>query len=58
VPIDFVGFEVPDVFVLGYGLDYEGRYRNLPSLWSGDLDDLAADPDVYVEQLYDTPNGR
>ncbi|MAG37312.1 MAG: hypoxanthine phosphoribosyltransferase [Dehalococcoidia bacterium] len=29
-PIDYVGFDVPDVFVVGYGLDYEQRYRNLP----------------------------
>jgi hypoxanthine phosphoribosyltransferase len=58
VPLDHVGFEVPDVFVLGYGLDYEGRYRNLPALWSGDLGALVGDPDVYVEQLYDTPNPR
>lgn len=26
---DYVGFEIPDVFVVGYGLDYTGRYRNL-----------------------------
>jgi hypoxanthine phosphoribosyltransferase len=30
VPIDFCGFEVPDEFVVGYGLDYDQRYRNLP----------------------------
>jgi bifunctional protein TilS/HprT len=30
VPIDYVGFEVPDEFVVGYGLDYNGEYRNLP----------------------------
>jgi hypoxanthine phosphoribosyltransferase len=30
VPIDFRGFEIPDKFVVGYGLDYAGRYRNLP----------------------------
>ncbi len=30
VPTDFVGFEVPDEFVLGYGLDYAEQYRNLP----------------------------
>jgi hypoxanthine phosphoribosyltransferase len=30
VPIDFRGFEIPDKFVIGYGLDYGGRYRNLP----------------------------
>jgi hypoxanthine phosphoribosyltransferase len=29
---DFVGFEVPDRHVVGYGLDYQGRYRNLPHL--------------------------
>lgn len=27
---DFVGFEIPDVFVVGYGLDYKEYYRNLP----------------------------
>lgn len=27
---DYVGFEVPNEFVVGYGLDYKGRYRNLP----------------------------
>ena len=32
VPVDFVGFEIPDVFVVGYGLDYDQRYRNLPYL--------------------------
>lgn len=30
VPLDYVGFEIPDAFVIGYGLDYEQRYRNLP----------------------------
>ncbi len=30
VDLDFVGFRIPDVFVVGYGLDYAGRYRNLP----------------------------
>ena len=30
VPIDYLGFEVPDAFVVGYGLDYNERYRNLP----------------------------
>jgi hypoxanthine phosphoribosyltransferase len=30
--LDYVGFEVPDVFVVGYGLDYEQKYRNLPYL--------------------------
>lgn len=30
VPLDYVGFEIPNIFVVGYGLDYENRYRNLP----------------------------
>jgi len=30
VPLDYIGFEIPDEFVVGYGLDYRQRYRNLP----------------------------
>jgi len=30
VAADYVGFEIGDEFVVGYGLDYKGRYRNLP----------------------------
>ena len=30
VHVDYVGFSVPDQFVVGYGLDYDERYRNLP----------------------------
>ena len=32
VNVDYTGFEIPDEFVVGYGLDYDQRYRNLPSL--------------------------
>ena len=32
VGLDYVGFEIPDKFVVGYGLDYRQRYRNLPSI--------------------------
>ena len=30
IEADYVGFEIPNKFVLGYGLDYEEYYRNLP----------------------------
>lgn len=30
VEVDYVGFRIGDEFVVGYGLDYQGRYRNLP----------------------------
>ena len=30
IKADYVGFEVPDEFIVGYGLDYDEKYRNLP----------------------------
>jgi hypoxanthine phosphoribosyltransferase len=39
---DFVAFDIPDEFVVGYGLDYEDMYRNLPYLAALDEHDLAA----------------
>jgi hypoxanthine phosphoribosyltransferase len=40
VPIDYVGFSIPDRFVVGYGLDYAERYRNLPFVGCLDPSDL------------------
>ncbi len=31
-PCEYVGFDIPDEFVVGYGLDYDGYYRNLPDI--------------------------
>jgi hypoxanthine phosphoribosyltransferase len=30
IGVKYVGFEIPDTFVVGYGLDWRGRFRNLP----------------------------
>jgi hypoxanthine phosphoribosyltransferase len=32
ISIDYVGFEIPDYFVVGYGMDYSEEYRNLPEI--------------------------
>ncbi len=48
----FVGAEVGDEFVIGYGIDWAGRYRNLEEVFAGELESLRADPDAHVEQLY------
>jgi hypoxanthine phosphoribosyltransferase len=52
VALRFVGFALEDDFVLGYGLDYAERYRNLDRVVAGDLVALRNDPDVYVEDLF------
>jgi hypoxanthine phosphoribosyltransferase len=40
VPVKYIGFEVPDEFIVGYGIDYAERYRNLPFIG-------ALKPEVY-----------
>lgn len=39
-PLEYRGFEIGDEFLLGYGMDWEGLFRNLPSIWA--VLDLAA----------------
>lgn len=34
IPVDYVGFEIPNDFVVGFGLDYDGYGRNLPSVYT------------------------
>jgi hypoxanthine phosphoribosyltransferase len=40
---DYVAFDIPDEFVVGYGLDYEDRYRNLPYVAALETADLTRD---------------
>jgi hypoxanthine phosphoribosyltransferase len=46
---DFVAFDIPDEFVVGYGLDFEDMYRNLPYLASLEAEDIARHQDVVKE---------
>lgn len=39
VNVDYTGFQIPDEFVVGYGLDYDQRYRNLPYIGIVEFDD-------------------
>lgn len=58
VPLAHAGFEVADEFLLGYGIDYAGRYRNLPYIAAvDDLDALTADPDVFLKQALELVRG-
>ncbi len=34
IPVDYLGFDVPNKFLLGFGLDYDGLGRNIPSIYS------------------------
>ena len=52
LPVDYVGFETRE-FLIGYGLDLAGRYRNLPYLMAvSDPARLAASPDALIDDLY------
>jgi hypoxanthine phosphoribosyltransferase len=53
VPLEHAGFDIPDVFVVGYGLDFQGRYRNLPEVLAvTDLPRLANDPLAIATQIW------
>ena len=54
VPLElrYRGFDCPDLFVVGYGLDYEERFRNVPDILAvHDLDALREDPDRLLPYL-------
>ncbi len=53
VPVEWTGFVAPDEFLLGYGLDYRGIYRNVPDLLAvPDVARLAQDPRMLIAELY------
>lgn len=52
VAVRYVGMEIPDVFVLGYGLHRADLYRNLPRVVVADREVVASTPDAYVDALY------
>ena len=53
VTVELVGFEIPDVFVVGYGLDFQGLYRNVPEILAvRDIARLANDPGALVGSLF------
>lgn len=53
VPIEYRGFEVGDEFIVGYGLDWEGLYRNLPSMWAIlDIEGFVKDPEILARKVF------
>jgi hypoxanthine phosphoribosyltransferase len=51
-PLEYRAFEIGDEYVIGYGLDFAQRYRDLDRVLAADLRELTADPDAYVAELY------
>jgi hypoxanthine phosphoribosyltransferase len=59
VPLRYRGFEIGDEFLLGYGLDWEGRYRNLNSLWTVlDISAFRDDPAVLAREVFGDPGDK
>jgi hypoxanthine phosphoribosyltransferase len=58
VSVDYHAVVAPDAFLIGYGLDYAGRYRNVAGLWGADAGALAEDPDLHVSTLYPRGSAR
>jgi len=63
VPVEYRGFEVGDEYLLGYGLDWKGLFRNLRSVWAVmNMPQFLEQPDSFVEVAYaadkERPNAR
>ncbi len=53
VPLEYRGFEVGDEYLLGYGMDWQGKYRNLGSIWAAlDIGVLSKHPDVFESIVF------
>lgn len=53
VPLEYRGFQVGDEYLLGYGMDWQERYRNLRSIWAAfDISILAEHPEAFDELVY------
>lgn len=53
VPVKWTGVDIDDRFVIGYGMDFEGRYRNLREVWVvNDLSALVDDPDALESDVF------
>ncbi len=58
IDLAYRGFEIGDEFLLGYGLDWGGHYRNLRSLWAVmDLGAFADDPHRFTEVVHPSAGG-
>jgi hypoxanthine phosphoribosyltransferase len=55
-PVRYVGQEIEDVFVLGYGLHYADLYRNVPYIVEADRGEVLQRPAAYVDALYGSPS--
>jgi hypoxanthine phosphoribosyltransferase len=52
VPIEYRGFEVDDEYLVGYGMDWQGLYRNLRSIWAVlDMEAFVNDPWILARDL-------
>lgn len=52
-PLEYRGFEVGDEYVVGYGLDHRGRFRNLPGIWAiFDLEQFNREPEMLTRLAF------
>lgn len=59
VDVEYRGFEIGDEYLLGYGLDWNGRYRNLRSLYAVlDMGVFRDDPDALAAEVFQTSPDR